>query len=61
MSAIDTATGETRDEPASTEVRLAPSNLAEQWGGALIGLALPIGLALAWRRLRSSPVSRKAV
>lgn len=47
MSAIDTATGNTRDEPASTEVRLAPS-IAEQWGGALIGLALPIGLALAW-------------
>ena len=52
MTAIDTAIDRISDEPASVQGRLAPLSDAPSpgtaWGGWLIGLLLPVGLAIAW-------------
>jgi sulfonate transport system permease protein len=52
MTAIDTASDRINSELAPTAGRLAPSEdasrAAPRWGSFVVGLLLPVGLALAW-------------
>jgi len=50
MTAIDTATDRLSGEPAIDDGRLVPSPTppVAAWGGWVVGLLLPVGLAIAW-------------